>query len=78
MLAEPWRPAATLAALAVGDAALARSLALAEVEVARAAGAPRRLGIALCVAGIAAGSGAAGLELAREAVAVLDGSPGPA
>ena len=75
MLAEPWRPAATLAALAVGDAALARSLALAEVEVARAAGAPRRLGIALCVAGIAAGSGAAGLELAREAVAVLDGSP---
>jgi DNA-binding CsgD family transcriptional regulator len=75
MLAEPWRPAATLAALAVGDAASARSLALAEVAAARAAGAPRRLGIALRVAGITAGPGAAGLALAREAVAVLEASP---
>jgi DNA-binding CsgD family transcriptional regulator len=75
MLVEPWRSVAAQAALAVGDMPVARSLAAAEVEAARAAGTPRRLGTALRVAGLIDGSGASGLTLAREAVAVLAQSP---
>jgi DNA-binding CsgD family transcriptional regulator/tetratricopeptide (TPR) repeat protein len=43
----PWRSTAALAAAATGDHASARELAEAELELARAFGAPRALGIAL-------------------------------
>jgi DNA-binding CsgD family transcriptional regulator len=66
----PWRSEAALAQLALGEVAEARRLADAEVELARAFGAPRALGIAQRAAGIAAG-GDAGESLLREAVATL-------
>jgi DNA-binding CsgD family transcriptional regulator len=70
----PWRSDAARAASRAGDDALARRLAGEELELARAFGAPRPLGVALRVAG-AVQRGAQGTALLEEAVAVLDGSP---
>jgi DNA-binding CsgD family transcriptional regulator len=67
-----WRSEAA-AALAPTDPEQARRLAYAEVGLARAAGAPRALGIALRSAGVAEG-GDRGLGLLREAARILDGS----
>ena len=71
--AIPWRSRAALACLALGDRDRARRLATEEVELARAFGSPRPLGIALRAAGLVEG-GAAGLGLLREAVSVLESS----
>jgi DNA-binding CsgD family transcriptional regulator len=70
----PWRSqlAETLIALDRGREAL--SLAREEVELARGWGAPRALGVALRVRGLAEG-GKAGLASLREAVEVLEESP---
>jgi DNA-binding CsgD family transcriptional regulator len=70
----PWRSEGARAALATGDRQLARELAGEELTLARAFGAPRQIGIALRVAGLAEG-GAAGFALLTEAVSVLAGHP---
>ena len=69
----PWRSSAALALLGADDLTEARVLAIAELELARAWGAPRALGRALRVAGAVTG-GDEGLALQREAVDVLAGS----
>lgn len=69
----PWRPAAALAALAVGDRELATKHAERGLALARPLSLARPLGIALCVAGQVHG-GRHGIGLLREAVAVLAGS----
>ena len=71
----PWRSTAALVALRLGDAGAARELAFEEVEIARAFGAPRALGVALRAAGLVAG-GEEGLRLLAESVAVLERSLG--
>jgi DNA-binding CsgD family transcriptional regulator len=71
----PWRSTAALVAHRLGDAQAARALAFEEVELARAFGAPRALGVALRAAGLVAG-GEQGLALLAEAVAVLERSLG--
>ena len=71
----PWRSTAALVAHRLGDAQAARELAFEEVELARAFGAPRALGVALRAAGLVAG-GEEGLALLAEAVAVLERSLG--
>jgi DNA-binding CsgD family transcriptional regulator len=68
-----WRSEAALASLALGEAERAERLARGELELARAFGAPRALGVALRAAGVVIG-GAEGEELLREAVATLDGA----
>ncbi|HYB22891.1 MAG TPA: hypothetical protein VED41_03775, partial [Solirubrobacteraceae bacterium] len=68
------RSGAALALLALGEQHRAREFARAELEDVRAAGGRRALGIASRVAGLAEG-GPRGLELLRESVAVLAGSP---
>jgi ATP/maltotriose-dependent transcriptional regulator MalT len=68
------RSGAALALLQLGEREQARQLADQELADARAFGAPRALGVALRVAGLAHG-GAEGLELLEESVAVLRGSP---
>jgi DNA-binding CsgD family transcriptional regulator len=68
----PWRSEAALAALAFGDSDTARRLSREELELARAFGAPRALGVALRAAGLVAG-GQRGQALLREAVEVLAG-----
>jgi DNA-binding CsgD family transcriptional regulator/tetratricopeptide (TPR) repeat protein len=70
----PWRSHAALACLRLGEAAEARRLAAEELDLARRWGAPRALGAALRVAGLAEG-GKRGHALFEEAVAVLQGSP---
>lgn len=65
-----WRSYAALAQLALGDGDAARRLADEELSLARAFGAPRCLGIALCTAGVARG-GDAGEALLRDAVTTL-------
>ncbi len=67
-----WRSEAALAALAVGDPDTARRLSDEELELARAFGAPRALGVALRAAGLVAGSDR-GEALLREAIEVLAG-----
>jgi DNA-binding CsgD family transcriptional regulator len=67
----PWRSGAALAAIRLGDVARARALAAAEVEQARAVGAPRALGIALRTAGLVGGD----TGLLAESVDVLERSP---
>ncbi len=67
-----WRSEAALAALALGEAAAARRLSDEELELARAFGAPRALGIALRAAGLVAG-GHRGEAQLREAIDVLVG-----
>jgi DNA-binding NarL/FixJ family response regulator len=68
------RAGAAQALLRLGDAEAARQLAQAELAQARVFGAPRALGVALRVAGLAHG-GTAGLELLTESAATLRGSP---
>ena len=68
----PWRSLAARAALAVGKPDTARRLSGEELELARAFGAPRTLGVALRAAGLVAG-GRPGETLLREAIDVLAG-----
>ena len=68
----PWRSEAALAALAIGEPGTARGLSDEELELARAFGAPRALGVALRAAGLVAG-GARGEALLREAIEVFAG-----
>jgi DNA-binding CsgD family transcriptional regulator/tetratricopeptide (TPR) repeat protein len=63
----PWRSHAALAYLALGDGEAARRLAEEELELARAFGAPRVLGVAKRAAGLVAG-GERGELMLREAV----------
>jgi DNA-binding CsgD family transcriptional regulator len=63
----PWRSVAALAQLALGDHESAERLAEEELELARAFGAPRALGVALRAAGVVAG-GDRGASLLREAI----------
>ena len=67
-----WRSDAALAALACGERDTARRLSDEELELARAFGAPRALGVALRAAGLVAG-GHRGEALLREAIEVLAG-----
>jgi DNA-binding CsgD family transcriptional regulator len=64
----PWRAEAAQAHLLLGDEAAARRLVRDEVELARAFGAPRALGVALRAAGVADGDARA----LREAIGALD------
>jgi ATP/maltotriose-dependent transcriptional regulator MalT len=68
----PWRSELALAELALGDVDSARDHSEEELELARAFGAPRALGIALRAAGLVTG-GQRGEQLLREAIEVLDG-----
>ena len=68
----PWRSQAALAALAIGDPDTARRLSDEELQLARAFGAPRALGVALRAAGLVAG-GPRGQRLLQEATEVLAG-----
>jgi DNA-binding CsgD family transcriptional regulator len=70
----PWRGTAAIAASLLGDRDQAVELAAEAVGLATRFGAPRVVGMALRAAGVANG-GAVGLELLREAVEVLEGSP---
>jgi DNA-binding CsgD family transcriptional regulator len=67
----PWRSEAALAQLALGDHESAERLAAEELELARAFGAPRALGVALRAAGVVAG-GDRGASLLREAIKVFE------
>ncbi|HEY4863928.1 MAG TPA: AAA family ATPase [Candidatus Dormibacteraeota bacterium] len=67
-----WRSEAAVAALALGEPDTARRLSGEELELARAFGAPRALGVALRAAGLVAG-GQRGQALLGEAVEVLAG-----
>ncbi len=69
-----WRSQAALALRELGEEAEAKRLAVEEVELARGWGARGSLGQALRVAGLTEG-GPGGLDLLRQAVDVLDGSP---
>jgi DNA-binding CsgD family transcriptional regulator len=69
----PWRSEAAIAALRIGDAELARSLAAAELARARELSNPRGLGVALRASGLVAG-GPAGLAQLEEAVEALERS----
>jgi DNA-binding CsgD family transcriptional regulator len=68
----PWRSDAALALLTIGEPDAARRLSEEELELARAFGAPRALGVALRAAGLVAG-GLRGEPLLREAIEVLGG-----
>jgi DNA-binding CsgD family transcriptional regulator len=67
----PWRSEAALVQLALGDREAAGRLAEEELELARAFGAPRALGVALRAAGVVAG-GDRGALLLREAIDALE------
>ena len=69
-----WRSDAALSLAALGDQAAARRLCGAEIELARAWGDTRTIGVALRAAGIVDG-GERGIELLNEAVSVLRQSP---
>ena len=71
--AMAWRSRAALLHAGLGDPAAATALADEEVELARALGAPRALGVALRAQGLVRG-GRAGIEALREAVASLAAS----
>jgi DNA-binding CsgD family transcriptional regulator len=70
---SPWRAGAAIAHSLTGDGEQAERLAAEELELARAFGAPAALGVSLRAAGLVRG-GDAGLDLLRQAVAVLAGS----
>jgi DNA-binding CsgD family transcriptional regulator len=72
--AMPWRSAAALSLGASGDRESARRLAAEEMELARAWGSRRSLGVALRAAGLVT-DGDQGIGLLSEAVAVLRQSP---
>ena len=67
----PWRSAAALAQLALGDRELAERHAEEELELARAFGAPRALGVAKHAAGVVAGGDRGALFL-REAIETFE------
>jgi DNA-binding CsgD family transcriptional regulator len=69
-----WRSEAALAAHRLSRVEQARGLAGEEVELARAFGSPRAIGVALRAAGLVAGDGER-LGLLEEAVATLERSP---
>jgi DNA-binding CsgD family transcriptional regulator len=70
----PWAAWASLAALRLGRVEEARELSRDELAASRRFGAPRAIGNSLNAAGLVAG-GEEGIELHREAVAVLETSP---
>ncbi len=70
-----WRSSAAEVCLWLGRLDRARSLAAEELELARAIGAPRAIGVALRACALAE-TGARRLELLREAVTVLETSQG--
>jgi len=74
--AAPWRAEAALAYAALGNAAEARRLAGEQLELARAFGLPRTLGISLWASGLVEG-GETGLDLLAEAVKTLERSQSP-
>jgi DNA-binding CsgD family transcriptional regulator len=67
----PWRSEAALAQLTLGERDPAERLAAEELELARAFGAPRALGVAMRAAGVVAG-GDRGEALLREAIGTLE------
>jgi DNA-binding CsgD family transcriptional regulator len=69
--ALPWRSEAALVELALGDHESAERRAEEELQLARAFGAPRALGVALRAAGVVAG-GDRGASLLREAIDALE------
>jgi DNA-binding CsgD family transcriptional regulator len=71
--AVAWRSHLALALLALDRRDEALELATEEVELARAWGAPRPIGVALRTQGLAQG-GAEGIETLRESLSVLEGS----
>ena len=68
-----WRSQAAVMQASLGQPEQARTLARAEVEIARGAGLPRQFGVALRASGLVEG-GAAGRDLLEEAVSVLETS----
>jgi DNA-binding CsgD family transcriptional regulator len=72
----PWRSDAALAHLALGEPESAARLAGEEVELAKAFGASRALGVAKRTAGVVAG-GERGASLLREAIDDLDHAGAP-
>jgi DNA-binding CsgD family transcriptional regulator len=70
----PWRSEAAIAAHRIGRGEQARLLAGEELELARAFGSARALGVALRAVGLVAGEDMR-LELLKEAVATLERSP---
>ena len=74
--AAPWRAEAALVHAALGNTEEARRLADEQLELARAFGRPRTLGISLRACGLVEG-GEAGLELLAEAVKTLERSQSP-
>jgi DNA-binding CsgD family transcriptional regulator len=74
--AVPWRAEAALIHAALGNVGEARRLAREQLELARAFGRPRTLGISLRACGLIEG-GAAGLEVLGEAVKTLERSQSP-
>ncbi|MBV8999392.1 MAG: helix-turn-helix transcriptional regulator [Solirubrobacterales bacterium] len=76
LAALPWRGEAALAQSALGDNDEARRLAAEQLELARAFGRPRTLGISLRASGLVEGGGT-GLELLGEAVTTLERSQSP-
>jgi DNA-binding CsgD family transcriptional regulator len=68
----PWRSETGLVELALGELDAARHHTDEEVELARAFGVPRALGVALRAAGLVTG-GEHGVQLLREAVELLEG-----
>ena len=71
-----WRSEAALVYAALGDTREARRRAVEQLELARAFGRPRALGISLGACGLVWG-GDAGLELLAEAVRTLEGAESP-
>jgi DNA-binding CsgD family transcriptional regulator len=69
--ALPWRSEAALVQLALGDHESAGRLVEEELQLARAFGAPRALGVAMRAAGVVAG-GDRGASLLREAIEALE------
>jgi tetratricopeptide (TPR) repeat protein len=72
----PWRTEAALIHAALGNAPEASRLADEQLELARAFGLPRTLGISLRTAGLVEG-GERGIELLRDAVRTLERSQSP-
>jgi DNA-binding CsgD family transcriptional regulator len=75
-LGAPWRGEAALVSSALGEMSEARRLACEQLELARAFGRPRTLGISLRVCGLV-GADEAGLGLLGEAVKTLELSQSP-
>ncbi len=69
-----WRSQAAVMQASLGQPEQALTLARAELAIARSAGLPRQLGVALRASGLVE-SGAAGRDLLAEAVSVLEASP---